>query len=101
LFSPLSALRVNQEAARAGTTLRGQPIDLARESFSIYVPAHPYPPLHGYSLLVFVPPWSRAEVPSQWIPRARVSATKYVPSRMSIVSTPKAPWSAASTCARV
>jgi pimeloyl-ACP methyl ester carboxylesterase len=32
------------------------------------VPAHPYPPLHGYSLLVFVPPWSRAEVPSQWIP---------------------------------
>jgi hypothetical protein len=68
LFSPLSALRVNQEAARAGTTLRGQPIDLASESFSIYVPAHPYPPLHGYSLLVFVPPWSRAEVPSQWIP---------------------------------
>jgi len=68
LFSPLSALRVNQEAARAGTTLRGQPIDLASESFSIYVPAHPYPPPHGYSLLVFVPPWSRAEVPSQWIP---------------------------------
>ena len=68
LFSPLSALRVNQEAARAGTTLRGQSIDLASESFSIYVPAHPYPPLHSYSLLVFVPPWSRAEVPSQWIP---------------------------------
>jgi len=68
LFSPLSALRVNQEAARAGTTLRGQSIDLASERFSIYVPAHPYPPLHGYSLLVFVPPWSRAEVPSQWIP---------------------------------
>src|SRR6266404_36691 len=68
LFSPLSALRVNQKAARAGTTLRGQPIDLASESFSIYAPAHPYPPPHGYSLLVFVPPWSRAEVPSQWIP---------------------------------
>ncbi len=68
LFSPLSALRVNQEVARAGTTLRGQPIDLASERFSIYVPAHPHPPPHGYSLLVFVPPWSRAEVPSQWIP---------------------------------
>jgi hypothetical protein len=65
LFSPLSALRVNQKAARAGTTLRGQPIDLASESFSIYVPSHPYPPRHGYSLLVFVPRWSRAEVPSQ------------------------------------
>src|SRR5467141_3735387 len=68
LFSPLSALRVNQEVARAGTTLRGQPIDLASERFSIYVPAHPHPPPHGYSLLVFVPPWSRAEAPSQWIP---------------------------------
>lgn len=66
LFSPLTALRVNQEAARMGKALRGQPINLAGESFSIYVPAHTPP--HGYSLLVFVPPWSRAEVPSQWIP---------------------------------
>ena len=66
LFSPLSALRVNQEAARTGKTLRGQPIGLASERFSIYAPAHPSP--HGYSLLVFVPPWSKAEVPSQWIP---------------------------------
>jgi pimeloyl-ACP methyl ester carboxylesterase len=24
--------------------------------------------VHGYSLLVFVPPWSKAEVPRQWIP---------------------------------
>jgi pimeloyl-ACP methyl ester carboxylesterase len=66
LFSPLTALRVNQEAARTGKTLRGQPINLAGESFSIYVPAHPPP--HGYSLLAFVPPWSKAEVPPQWIP---------------------------------
>lgn len=66
VFSPLTALRINQEAAHNGKTLRGQPINLANESFSIYVPAHP--PQHGYSLLVFVPPWSRAEVPSQWIP---------------------------------
>ena len=65
LFSPLTALRVNQEAERKGKALRGQPINLANESFSIYVPAHPS---HGYSLLVFVPPWSKAEVPSQWIP---------------------------------
>jgi hypothetical protein len=67
LFSPLSALRVYQEAARTGKTLRGQPIDLVSERFSIYVPAHPRP-APGYSLLVFVPPWSRAEVPPQWIP---------------------------------
>jgi pimeloyl-ACP methyl ester carboxylesterase len=66
LLSPLNALRANQAAARMGKALRGQPINLASESFSIYVPAHPPP--HGYSLLVFVPPWSKAEVPSQWIP---------------------------------
>jgi len=66
LLSPLIALRANQEAARMGKALRGQPINLAGESFSIYVPAHPPP--HGYSLLVFVPPWPKAEVPSQWIP---------------------------------
>jgi pimeloyl-ACP methyl ester carboxylesterase len=66
VFSPLTALRINQEAARAGKTLRGQAINLANERFSIYVPAHPPP--QGYSLLVFVPPWPRAEVPSQWIP---------------------------------
>ena len=66
LLSPLIALRANQEAARMGKALRGQPINLASESFSIYVPAHPPP--HGYSLLVFVPPWPKADVPSQWIP---------------------------------
>ena len=66
VFSPLTALRINQETARAGKSLRGQPINLANERFSVYVPAHPPP--QGYSLLVFVPPWPRAEVPSQWIP---------------------------------
>ena len=68
LLSPLSGLRVKQEAANTGKTLRGQPIDLASERFSIYVPVHPHPPPHSYSLLVFVPPWSSAQVPSQWIP---------------------------------
>jgi pimeloyl-ACP methyl ester carboxylesterase len=66
LFSPLKALRVNQEAERNGRTLRAQSIDLATEHFAVYVP--PHPPSHDYSLLVFVPPWSRAEVPPQWIP---------------------------------
>jgi pimeloyl-ACP methyl ester carboxylesterase len=68
LFSPLNAVRMNQEAARTGKTLRGQPINLVNERFSIYVPAHPNPSPHRYSLLVFVPPWSKAEVPSQWVP---------------------------------
>ena len=62
LYSPLNAIRINQEAERAGRTLRGQPIVLANEHYSFYVPDHPR------ALLVFIPPWPRAEVPRQWIP---------------------------------
>lgn len=61
-YSPLTALRINQEAQRTGHSLRGQPIDPAREHYSVYVPDHPQ------ALLVFIPPWPRAEVPRQWIP---------------------------------
>src|SRR5262249_33838635 len=66
--SPLRALRLNQDAERAGLTLRGQPVDLAKERYAIYVPAPPQSPSGTYSLLVFVPPWPRAEVPRNWIP---------------------------------
>jgi pimeloyl-ACP methyl ester carboxylesterase len=68
LFSPLTALRLNQYAAGAGKTLGGQPIDLAKERYSIYVPSSPHASAGTYSLLVFVPPWPRAEVPRAWIP---------------------------------
>jgi pimeloyl-ACP methyl ester carboxylesterase len=68
LYSPLTAVRINQEAQRAGRTLRGQPIDLGKEHYSIYVPDRPHSPAGMYSLLVFIPPWPRAEVPRQWIP---------------------------------
>lgn len=68
LYSPLSAVRINQEAQRAGRTLRGQAIDLTKEHYSVYVPDHPHSPSGAYSLLVFIPPWPRVEVPRQWIP---------------------------------
>lgn len=68
LYSPLNALRLNQEAERAGHTLRGQTLDLAQERYSVYVPDHPDSALGSYSLLVFIPPWPRADVPRQWIP---------------------------------
>jgi hypothetical protein len=64
LLSPLNAMRVNQELARTGQVAREQSIDLAREKFAVYVPAHA--PLHGYALLVFVPPWQEATVPPRW-----------------------------------
>lgn len=67
LSSPLTALRITQEAARAGKTLSGQPINLAGERFATYVPVRPHAPGQRYSLLVFVPPWPDARVPSQWI----------------------------------
>lgn len=68
LSSPLSALRLERNAAGAGQTLRGQPIDLAKERYSIYVPSSPHSSSGSYSLLVFIPPWPRAEVPRAWIP---------------------------------
>lgn len=65
LLSPLNALRVNQAAMRPGHALREQPLDLAREKFAVYVPAHA--PAQGYALLVFVPPWKEATVPPTWL----------------------------------
>jgi pimeloyl-ACP methyl ester carboxylesterase len=66
LFTPLKALRLNQEAERAGQNLRVQPLDLAKERYSIYVPDHPASPSDTYAVLVFVPPWPAAEIPSRW-----------------------------------
>lgn len=42
-----------------------QPIDLANEKFTLYVPTRT--PAKGYALLVFVPPWREAVVPPHWI----------------------------------
>lgn len=64
LLSPLNAWQVNQAAMRPGHALREQPLDLAHEQFAIHVPAHAPP--GGYALLVFVPPWPQATVPSTW-----------------------------------
>src|SRR5450755_1871512 len=65
LFSPLNALRVLEESASSGKPLREQPVDLANETFTLYVP--PHAPPHGYALLVFVPPWETATVPKPWM----------------------------------
>lgn len=65
LVSPLNALRLQQQAAATGTAIREQPVDLAVERFALYVPAHA--PAQGYALLVFVPPWNEAKVPTEWL----------------------------------
>ena len=59
-LSPLA----NVEIAKIGARLRPQAIDLAKESFSIYVPAQH--PSTGYALLVFIPPWQDSHLPPGW-----------------------------------
>src|SRR5258706_9797477 len=64
LVSPLNAVRAGKLLAHAAVALRDQPIDLAKERFTVYVPAHA--PAPGYGLLVFVPPWQNAMLPRGW-----------------------------------
>ncbi len=61
LVSPLTAAKLGPALAASGKTLREQPVDLAAESFTVFVPAHAPP--GGYGLLVFVPPWDEADRP--------------------------------------
>ncbi len=67
LLSPLNALRVSRELAQSGRDSQDQPIDLAQERFTVYVPTAPAPE-QGYALLVFVSPWADAVVPQRSIP---------------------------------
>jgi pimeloyl-ACP methyl ester carboxylesterase len=64
LLSPLNAVRAGKRLAHSAEALRDQPIDLAKERFTVYVPAHA--PAPGYGLLVFVPPWQNAMLPRGW-----------------------------------
>src|SRR5258708_2602081 len=64
LLSPLNAAEVRKRLAHSTVTLRDQPIDLAQERFTIYVPSHL--PTQGYGLLVFIPPWENAMLPRGW-----------------------------------
>jgi pimeloyl-ACP methyl ester carboxylesterase len=64
LLSPLNAVQIAKRLAHSAVALRDQPIDLAQERFTVYVPSHP--PAQGYGLLVFVPPWENAMLPRGW-----------------------------------
>jgi predicted esterase len=65
LISPLEARRVQHAASRSGKNLAGQPLDLAKERFSLYVPRES--PAQGYALLVYVSPYDDAKIPIDWI----------------------------------
>jgi predicted esterase len=64
LLSPLNAVQVGEMLAHSAVALRDQPIDLAQERFTLYVPSRP--PTRGYGLLVFVPARENAMLPRGW-----------------------------------
>jgi len=66
LLSPLNQAKLGAALARAGTQLREEAVDLARERFLVYAPSHEPP--QGYGVLVFVPPWSGEQLPEGWGP---------------------------------
>jgi pimeloyl-ACP methyl ester carboxylesterase len=61
VLTPLAFERIRPRLASADR----EPIDLARERFVVYVPEGEPPP-RGFGLLVFVPPWPEAALPSGW-----------------------------------
>jgi len=66
LLTPLQVELTRRKLAASGKALATQPVDVSVERFALYVP--PRPPPGGYGLLVFVPPWPEARIPSEWIP---------------------------------
>jgi predicted esterase len=66
MLSPLQAAELPKALAQKGERLSEQPIDLAQESFALYVPAREPP--QGYGLVVFVLPWDTARLPDGWGP---------------------------------
>jgi len=64
LLTPLTSAALPDLVAKSGRRLSEQPVDLAQESFVVYVPA--LKPAQGYGLLVFVPPWNEAKIPPEW-----------------------------------
>ena len=64
VLSPLAAQVIRRKLPDLDKPVVEQSIDLAKEEFVIYVP--PGVPAHGYALLVFVPPWREASLPSGW-----------------------------------
>ena len=64
VLSPLAVEAVQRRLQASGKAVQTQMFDMGSEEFVIYVP-HKKPPA-GYGLLVFVPPWPKAEIPPGW-----------------------------------
>jgi hypothetical protein len=65
LLTPLTSAEFADRATRLNLKVREYPVDLANEKFDLFVPVHAPP--QGYSLLVFIEPWTFTGVPSAWL----------------------------------
>jgi hypothetical protein len=63
-LTPLAAQAIERRLTDGHEAVAEQPVDLSKENFVIYVP--PQRPANGYGLMVFVPPWQQATLPSGW-----------------------------------
>lgn len=64
LLGPRSYREFQGRISALGQGPRPEFFDLAAERFAIYVPKHK--PARGYALVVFIPPWQEAALPSGW-----------------------------------
>src|ERR1019366_7469039 len=64
VLTPLTVAGLQREFARTGKTLSETSFDPAAEKFLVHVPAEKPP--QGYGLMVFVPPWQKAQLPNGW-----------------------------------
>ena len=66
VFTPLTVAGLQREFARTGKTLSETSFNPAAEKFLVRVPAEKPP--QGDGLLVFAPPWQKAQLPNGWGP---------------------------------
>lgn len=64
VFTPLTLAGIQRDFARSGKSVSETSVDLTAEKFLVYVP--PTQPPGGYRLMVFVPPWQKAQLPQGW-----------------------------------
>jgi predicted esterase len=76
VFSPLTGATIRRDLARGGKSLNETSLDLSRENFLVAVPKEK--PAGGYRLLVFVPPWQKAQLPQGWGPALDAAGVIFV-----------------------
>ncbi|MBV8684634.1 MAG: hypothetical protein JO111_17300 [Caulobacteraceae bacterium] len=64
MLSPLTQEVIRRRLVASRTVVAEESVDLAKARFVVYVPSHK--PAGGYGLIVFVPPWDDARLPTGW-----------------------------------